>query len=1016
MAGIIQETIPNVKDNLVNALQLEKLRKRDRKTSDLITASIEQRAKSLTSFNFGAWIRFSRLKLKVLMAIIPIIVLFMLLISIPEIVKLSTERVLNYNKTYIKPGPFNFILHDLNLVGYQFSDYTLKVSTAGERLPSEVYIRTESGVFTMIAEERGVFSYTFRNLQKGFDFWLEAGSVKSQVWSLIVYPKPKFIRERVSVDAPSYTNLKKEYYENLTDITVITGSVVKWMFETNDVSDVYFLNNEEDRKERFVQKGINKFEYEKFISGECSYMVSIRNEYMETCDSIVYKVKVQDDFFPQLFIVKQVDTGLNNYAFFDGRASDDFGVTGVNYNYCIGESKECNYKKVELKKNNDNPQVYFDLSFRLDTFSLKEGEKVFIYFEAIDNDIISGPKVSRSEIFEIDVLTNSDYKLHVNKNNEEYLLRIAELREDLKQNIEELKKFQQEIRVMEELQWEEKEKGKELFEKHKNILNELEILNKEKRRIDSYEKEKLERSERILEKQEKLDEMFNELIEENTEKMLQEFEKFLEEMDPDSFKLATKALEEKADDLEKNLEKELEFLKQLEVEKGLDEVLNDLKELSNELKKLKSETNLRNNNRDSTVAALEEKKEKFLQIEKKLQDLRELNKELKRELSRPDTEKQEEQVLEKIEGARNNIEQGNEKRASEFQDRALESVEEIISLLQKALQENIVQNYEEDLSSLRQILDNLIKVSFDQEDLLSRTESISVLDPDYPKLIVEQNGLYNELKFIDDSLKALARRQILIESYVDEEVKSSESNIKSSINSLSERNQRVAMMHQQYALTGLNNLAVMLEEVLRKLQEKLNIENQMMGGGQCKKPGPGKSTSSAVKDLQSEFSEMLKKLKDGLGQDGKKGMKGGKVTSERIARMAAQQERIRNMAQEYLEGLKREGLTDYNLQRAIEEMEKTELDLVRRQVTQETIERQNEIEIRLLKSEKAQMLREMEESRESSETLDINSRNNSIISKYKRSKSERTLELFKKEIKLDNIYKRESTNYLLDFK
>jgi hypothetical protein len=65
-------------------------------------------------------------------------------------------------------------------------------------------------------------------------------------------------------------------------------------------------------------------------------------------------------------------------------------------------------------------------------------------------------------------------------------------------------------------------------------------------------------------------------------------------------------------------------------------------------------------------------------------------------------------------------------------------------------------------------------------------------------------------------------------------------------------------------------------------------------------------------------------------------------------------------------------------------MEQTEKDIVNRQITQETLERQKEILTRMLKSEKAEMQREQEERREATEARD-----------YERSNPEELMEFFK---------------------
>ena len=91
--------------------------------------------------------------------------------------------------------------------------------------------------------------------------------------------------------------------------------------------------------------------------------------------------------------------------------------------------------------------------------------------------------------------------------------------------------------------------------------------------------------------------------------------------------------------------------------------------------------------------------------------------------------------------------------------------------------------------------------------------------------------------------------------------------------------------------------------------------------------------------------------------------------------MAAQQEMIRRMMQEYGQEMKQQNAGNSKLAKEIDQMmkqmEETETDLVNRTITQQTIQRQQQIMTRLLQHEKAEMEREKEERRESREAGDL---------------------------------------------
>jgi septal ring factor EnvC (AmiA/AmiB activator) len=109
--------------------------------------------------------------------------------------------------------------------------------------------------------------------------------------------------------------------------------------------------------------------------------------------------------------------------------------------------------------------------------------------------------------------------------------------------------------------------------------------------------------------------------------------------------------------------------------------------------------------------------------------------------------------------------------------------------------------------------------------------------------------------------------------------------------------------------------------------------------------------------------------------------------SEQLAKMAAQQEFIRNELnklnqQENKDGRKTLG----DLQEVQNKMEETEKDIVNRMISDQTLKRQEEILSRLLESERAERERDQDEQRKSEEGKNSFQRNPSEFEEYKRLK------------------------------
>jgi len=195
---------------------------------------------------------------------------------------------------------------------------------------------------------------------------------------------------------------------------------------------------------------------------------------------------------------------------------------------------------------------------------------------------------------------------------------------------------------------------------------------------------------------------------------------------------------------------------------------------------------------------------------------------------------------------------------------------------------------------------------------------------------------------------------------------------------------------------------------------------QSKGGKKSCKNSSGKEGRASVKGmkgLQNQIGQQLQKLKEGM--DAKSGKSGGKKAAngginKEIARLAAQQEALRNEMKRYQDEMGSRGLKEQgSLNEAVREMEKIEMDLINKNVTQETMRRQQEIMTRLLESEKAEQIRDQEEKRESTE-----SKNNKISNpvqnfKYnmKRKASFDNIQLFLPV--LSSFYKSKVNSYIV---
>jgi len=305
-------------------------------------------------------------------------------------------------------------------------------------------------------------------------------------------------------------------------------------------------------------------------------------------------------------------------------------------------------------------------------------------------------------------------------------------------------------------------------------------------------------------------------------------------------------------------------------------------------------------------------------------------------------------------------------------------------------------------------------------------EKYKVMDrksPEYVAITQYQKKLKDDAKMIEDSLFTLSKRVVQLASTINKEVAAINNNMEKTIEFMAERQIPMAVSRQQYVMTSINNLALLFDEALQQMQQQAQ---QKPGKGSCSKPGgngqpkPGMGAIKKMqKSLQKQLEAMKKAMEKGKSPGGKKpgqkpgkgegegmGMPGGKGMSESLAKMAAQQAKIRQELNKLKNGKNGAGINGLSKM-----MEQNETDIVNKRITQETINRQKEILTRLLESDKADREREWDDKRESKEGQENQKGNPELFFEYNKQK-EQEVDLIKTTpANLSNFYKKKVSLY-----
>lgn len=960
-AAIIGDHFTDVKDKLLNILQLKKQSQSQEDTS-LLFASINQKSEEIKPVPFKTAIDLSKNKKYLRFALPPLVLLLGLLFIAPSVLKEGTNRLINNNVETVREAPFHFSLEDEDPEVVQFDDYPLIVKVDGEALPNEVFIEVDNYKYRMNKVDASTFTYKFSNVQKATDFRMSSSGVISDEYNLDVLLRPNITGFDVKLDYPNYIGRTDESLANIGDLVVPVGTNISWFFNSlnTEVIDINF-SGEKDGKQA-SRNGEENFSFKKKAMRDQTYKLYISNDDLPKADSINYSISVVPDLHPNIKVEKFVDSIDNKLIFFVGEASDDYGLLNLSFNYQVKKNNGSQgaLQSIKMEKPSGK-QIQYDYTWDVRDLQLDPGDEMTYYFQIFDNDGVNGSKSAKTNVMTFEMPTLEEIEELEEKNNEEIKKELEEAIKESKEIKEDFKKLREKTLQKNELDWQTKKELEKLLERQKELEQQMQQAQEQFEENMQNQEEFSDVEEEIQEKQEKIQEMFEELMSDEMKELMQQIEELMQEMDKDEALEKMEEMEMNDEELNMELERMMELFKQLEMEHEMQKAIDKLEELAEEQEKLAEETEKQEKPQEQLEKEQEEINEKFDEIKEDLKNLEEKNKELENPMDLDENDEQTEDIEEDLNDSEQKLNEKQNKKASKSQKSAAGKMQEMASDMQMQMQQGEQEQMEEDMQALRQLLENLVTLSFDQEGLIDEISKTQTNTPRYVDLTQNQYKLKDDFKIVEDSLHALSKRIFQIESFVMEKVSEIKTSMKKSTDELEERRKPQAGEQQHRSMKSLNDLAVMLDEVMQQMQQQM--AQQMSGNQMCNNPGnsgksgmvPKDKMGEGQKSLNKQMEEMMKKMKE--GKDGQGG------NSEEFAKMAQRQSALRKALEEKRKKTQEQGKGSKELQEMIDKMNKTETDLVNKRLTNEMLKRQEDILSRLLKHEKAEREREFDNKR-----------------------------------------------------
>ena len=848
-SAIIGNHFTEVSDKLTNFLQLSES-ENTAESSELMLASIEQKANSLQPIPFGNAINFNSNKKYLPLAIIPILLFAVFFVSgNSNIISQSLNRVVHFNATFLPPAPFKFVVLNSNLQTEQNKDFTIKMESVGTIVPENVMIHIGAESYFMESSQPGKFEFKIEKPVANVAFSFEGNSVSSEEYELKVITVPSIANFEMVLNFPSYLKKKAEVIQGTGNAIVPEGTLVTWKMKTQATQEIVWKDEKSIFK--FI-KYENDFKLAKNIVQNTEYQILTSNNKVKNYEKLDYQLAVIKDQHPTIVVSPAPDSLKLDKNYVLGRLGDDYGLTKLQVVYYERNKPQTAKRGTLPSKQGVFDQFVFSFPSNL---PVEEGVQYEYYFEVFDNDAPHNYKSTKSSVFSDRVATTDEIQdMELQQQNDNINSLEKSLKNQTKQ-FSEMDKIQKSGKEKDNLEFKEQQQVNDFIKRQKQ-QDELmkQFAEKMNKNLDKFQSEKKDKTADDLQK--RLDNAEKDL--EKNQKLMEELKKLNDKLDSEQLFDKMEKFKQISKNQSRNLEQLVELTKRFYVSKKAEQVGEKLSKLAEQQEQLS------NKEKENTKEKQDDINKSFDKIKEDLKDLVKENKSLKSPLDIPQDGEKEKEVDNDLQKASEELSKKNTSSAKPKQKSAAKKMKSMAEKMNAGMEGGDKEQMEEDVAMLRQILDNLLAFSLSQEDVMKQFKTMKLGSSAFTKNIKIQQNLKQQFRYVDDSLFAMSLRNPKIAEDVTKEIGNVQYNIDRAIEVLTDVQIPKGVSHQQYAVSSANKLADFLSDLLNNMQMSMSKP----GAG---KPKPGDGQGMQLPDIIQKQKGLADKMKQGMKPGGKPG-------------------------------------------------------------------------------------------------------------------------------------------------
>ena len=867
-----------------------------------------------------------------------------------------------------------------------------------------VFICYGGGEFLMDKID-SLFVYDFDVVNNDIKFYFKTSGIESRLFKIHVLPTPEITDYRVTYIPPAYTGIKAEVLKNVVDFRVLYGSSLKFELDFSELDSLFLEENGRFSMISLKDKSSTVFTKKIHSSGEFSLYGS--NPYFSKKSLFSFTITCIPDLYPGIQISELQDSLRTSVHYFYGVISDDYGFSDLRFNYSVNGRNTV--MPIQIVKNINAQEFYF--SFDFSEFVGMDKAQIGYFFEVFDNDVISGPKSTRSDnknylvpdlnvIFDYNVQTNTQMNASLNE--------AEKLAKEIVSDVKELQRKMLDNTVD---NWEKQQLSKDIVEKKSKLDKLLNSVKEDNLKKSSLNQSFTKQDSLLTDKQNRIQELLDKIMDEDMKKLMDEFTKLSQEFSKDKFQNLDEKMKLSFDQLSEELDRNIELLKRFQVEEKHDVISKQLDKLKADQQQFEEMMENRSVDRDSLFSFNKKIKNDINNIENNYENLLKDNQELSSPYDLKDHQQKFEELSQQIEKQGQNISEKNKDKglSKDIEDK----IDELREEMEKQKQNNF-NNISIPEKDIELIIQNILIISLSQEELLKEFPNVQPQSLRYNELGRLQDLKKQEYKIVKDSLSQLAKSNLVLASILSDKFYDIEIKFGLLSGYIQDNKRSDLSKEQQYIVSYLNDMALSLTDALQK--SKQNSQGNESGKGSK----PDGDSSGKSKGNQSDGYGQMKKMQSGLKKQledliSKMKEGEGRPLQQGISKMIRENELFRKSLDDFvsesgsLSNEEKQLLNEIN--RLLEENIR---DLANYSISGHLINRNNQIYNKLIMSEKASKEREeYEEKRKSTSARDERFKKPETMFDFKRKNGVIKTDLYRTDIKLNSYFKNMYNNYYI---